>query len=219
MIWMLFTAHAGTFDVLDGPRPVRDMHVAVHTRRATLANCFQSGPGPAKFHITVGADGLVSGAKYSMSASTDPAMLQCLYSEALQLRLLPNGDTSPTTFVWMPTRDNVATPPDREAPKPGEIWTEGGLAEADVRAKLQQNESQFAYCERKAGSLGLPLPPYLTATFQIAGDGSVQGVTLKEITTPDAFSECVLGRFQSIGFPASADGSPTQVVYPVAFAK
>lgn len=217
MFWMMMAAYGGTFEVLEGNRPIRDLHVAVHTRRATLDRCFASAPGPAKFHLTVGPDGMVSNAKYSMSASTDQAMLQCLYSEALQFRLLPNRDAAPTTFVWQPTRANIQEEPEPDAPDVGKARVTGSHSTESVQAALDRSKAQFTYCVRKGRTMHLPVPPVVTAQFKISGQGKVSDVTLANAPVQNAFTECVVSRFEQIGFEPSADGTPSDVLFLAPF--
>ncbi|MCB9673011.1 MAG: hypothetical protein H6736_13405 [Alphaproteobacteria bacterium] len=216
MLLMMLTAHATTFEILEGARPTRDLHVAVNTRKATIAKCFASTPGPAKLHVTVGADGLVTDAKYSMSAGTDPAMLQCLYSEALKLRLVPNQDSGPTTYVWMASLPSLDDPLDPEGPKPGQLWVNGSLTEQQVRTKLDQNRQQFDFCARKARTASVPVPDVVVTKFTIAADGKVTAASADG--NPDLFSECVVGRVQGLTFDKPTTPTVTEVVYPIGFA-
>lgn len=218
MFW-LTAAMAGTgVTILDGPRNVRDFEVAVRTRKSGLSTCFSSAPGPAKFHVTVQPDGLVSDAKYSMSGSTDAAMLQCIYSEALRLRLVPNTDSGPTTFQWMVSLESLADGPAPEGPKEGEIRVEGALDEQVVAEVLSRNSVSYDFCKRKAKQMNAPIPPMLTTSFRIDPNGTVGNVDLGG-APEDTFTSCVSGRIRGFSFPKAETPGETRVTAGIGFSQ
>lgn len=213
---MVMAAFGGNYEVLEGPRPARDFQRAVNTRIKPLTGCLQESTTPAKFHVTVGADGYVSAAKYSLNGETDETVLQCVYSEALKLRLVPNSDATPTTYVWMASIASISEVPEKEGPKPGEVWIDGVHTEVQVREVLDRNAQAFDFCKRKATAMDVAIPKTLTAMFKIGPDGKVSDAGIHK-HDPDVFTECVVSRLAGLSFAKPPTPGATQVYFPFSF--
>jgi hypothetical protein len=212
---MMMTAMGGNYEILEGTRPARQLNEAVNVRQKSMATCFGGRTEAAKFHVTVGADGRVSDAKYSMDGITDKEVLQCLFSEALQLRLVPNQDPAPTTYVWMASLASIAEEPPRAAPKPGELWIDGPHTEVAIREVLKRNEVQYDFCKRKARTLDVPVPKAITVHFRIDPQGEVHEARV-EGREADAFTDCMTSRIAGLDFGKPPSPGQTDVVFPIA---
>lgn len=218
MFLLMSMAWSNPITTIEGPRPPRDLKAASTGRLEAFSRCFNGTTvGEVKFRIKVEPDGLVSDAQYSTTVS-DQALLQCLVSESMRMRMPKRAPSEGTTmFQWIVSMDSLNAPIPPEF-KPGEFHVTGTTEKEEIEAIVKSQEKQFRYCYERE----LPREPQLAGTFDLKltldAYGTVSMAEAKNVNFSNTrVIDCAKGRFERLQFPAPAEGQVIQIYYPFGF--
>lgn len=218
-MWMfLMPALAGSYAVVEGPRPLKDLVAGIKARRADFEKCF-TGPDTVKMRVVVGADGLVSDAKFSMT-DVNQEVATCVTRGTMKLRLAPSTDPGPTTYSWMATKASLDEDLRGDRPPLGDLFVTGGLTKEQVHAKMKLNQLHFGFCMRQAAVADKSLTrASLDLHFGVDASGTIVSAESHFSDAGEAFGTCVANRAMGLKFDKPQGDGLTQVVYPLEFVK
>lgn len=220
MLVLLGLAHAGSVTVMEGPRPEKDVLVAIAGRQGPFQSCFNgAADATVTLQIKIENDGLVSDARYGTSV-TDVSLPRCLVSESLRMRTPKRApDEPPTTFQWKVSMASLGEPVPDDKPAPGQFTVRGQTDTERVRSSLAGSEVQFNYCHKKELMRDPTVAGSLDVHFTVDAAGLVQTAEVFNSTMGNPrIEECVQSRVRALRYPPSTDGQPYLVAWPVTFA-
>ncbi|MEZ4316544.1 MAG: AgmX/PglI C-terminal domain-containing protein [Myxococcota bacterium] len=218
LLWMA-AALANPVEVVEGPRPARDLWVAATAREAALAKCFAGSTAEILLVVTIEADGLVSNAQFRTNDNPDPAVTQCLVSESLRMRVPKRAEDEPkSVFRWSVSPATLAQGVPDDKPQPGQFEVRGALDAKQVQDVISRFENHFLYCYNKEKPRDQDLAGTFDLHVTVDATGSVQDVNVLRLEMPnDRVAECVATKFRSIRFDKPADGKPVLIAKPFSF--
>ena len=169
--------------------------------------------------MVVGADGLVSDAKFSMT-DVNQEVATCVTRATMKLRLAPSTDPGPTTYSWQATRASLDEDVRGDRPPVGDLVVTGGLTKAQVMAKMKLNHAHLAFCMRQAMVADKSLTrATLDLHFGIDASGTIVSAESHYSDAGEAFGTCVANRAMGLTFDKPTGDGLTQVVYGLEFVK
>jgi TonB family protein len=148
--------------------------------------------------------------------------------EAPAEEVSPSADaTDPWASEGLPSfevieRDAIDPEPVEEAEDDTFVYGTPGIAgtlsSVSMRRTVQRYNVRYARCLRKQREQrGEVERGSMRLRIDIAPDGTVQRASATLRNAEPAFGECVLEVVRKLRFDRSSDGTPTRVVYPIAF--
>ncbi len=220
-MWLLMTAALANnpVEVVEGPRPARDVWTAASARKGPLGACFGGTDAEVLLVVTIQPDGLVSDSKFRSNDNPDPSVTRCLMSEALRMRVPRRDDSEgPSTFRWTVSPATLNTTAVKAVPDPGTYEVRGALDHEQVKEVISRFQNHFRYCYDKE----VPRDQTLAGSFDlhvtVDADGKVQDAAVKNLEMPhDRVANCIATKFRSIQFDDPSDGKPVLIAYPFTF--
>jgi hypothetical protein len=219
MLLMLAAAFANPVEVVEGPRPPRDLWVAASAFKPQLSKCFAGKTSEVLLVVTVEPDGLVSNAQFRTNDNPDPAVTQCLVSESLRMRVPKRDpDEGKSVFRWTVSLDKLSSEIPSEKPKPGSFEVRGALEPSYVEEVISRFENHFRYCYDKEKPRDQDVAGTFDLHVMVDANGAVQDVTIENLAMPnDRVAECISTKFRSIRFDKPSDGKPVLIAKPFQF--